>query len=369
MGRRTDVGILSMFATMDTSQFTKALDKTGQKTKAWAVRIKGTMNSIGGSVTELNSRISFMAGSLEMATKMTTGLKQASDMFFEPTAANAEALQKTLESMPMGIGAVASAFRQLLESMQGDYFSEFERLINAQVEQQANAMDQLIKKRLEMRDMEKDTATILSDLRMKDISETEKAFVEYHKKRAALDEEGHKKRLEQAKAELAAFDWAQVSYEFDNETADTAERTLKQEVMIQQEMVNAIKAREDALFQVYAARRKELEQERQAKEEAEQRAEFEKKQAQALEARAKKAKELQDLMKSYGKQQEKIAGLQGQQAAGATQTVSTAIGAIKIGDESQTRALQQAQLAELRKETQILEDIRQNISRSGGALV
>jgi len=364
MGRRTDVGILSMFATMDTSQFTKALDKTGQKTKAWAVRIKGTMNSIGGSVTELNSRISFMAGSLEMATKMTTGLKQASDLFFEPTAANAEALQKTLESMPMGIGAVASAFRQLLESFQSDYFSDFEKLINTQVEQQSDAANQLMKKREEMRDIEKGTAKILSDLRMKDITETEKAFVEYSKSRAALDEEGHKKRLEQAKAELAAFDWGEASFKYDDHTASTQERLLKQEVKTQQQMVNAIKAREDALFQVYDARRKELEQERQAKEEAEQRAEFEKKQAQALEARAKKAKELQSLMKSYGKQQEKIAGLRGQQAAGATQTVSTAIGAIKIGDESQTRALQQAQLSELKKETQILKDIRNKIGNA-----
>ena len=75
------------------------------------------------------------------------------------------------------------------------------------------------------------------------------------------------------------------------------------------------------------------------------------------------------MRKAYEKQSQTVAGLRGQQAAGATQTVSTAIGAIKIGDESQTRALQQAQLAELRKETQILEDIRQNISRSGGALI
>ena len=53
---------------------------------------------------------------------------------------------------------------------------------------------------------------------------------------------------------------------------------------------------------------------------------------------------------------------------GATETITTAVGAIKIRDESRTAAMQRAQLEELKKETDILRDIHRELQDAGGAL-
>ena len=377
MGRRTDVGVLSILATMDSSQFTKALDKTGQKTKAWAVRIKGTMNSIGGSVTELNSRISFLAGSMEMGIKTVTGLRQAAEMLFAPSVENAEALQKTLESMPMGIGAVVSAMRQLQEVF-FELSDEGKKLREELTfwDEQTEAMGKTMARMQEARKLQTETTNIRRDMFRGELSEELKAREALQEKVKKLELDSQRAKLKQAQKELSDF-LAKVAADPDSWRNNAFQRETQQQlesaVKAEQQLMDALKERERALVKVFekeraaaAAKKKAAAEELALEKRREAAAE---KLANALDRRAKALKELETMRKAYEKQSQTVAGLRAQQAAGATQTVSTAIGAIKIGDESQTRALQQAQLAELRKETQILEDIRQKISRSGGALI
>ena len=377
MGRKTNVGVLSILATMDSTQFVKALDKTGQKAKSWAVRVKGSMNSIGGSVTELNSRISFLAGSMEMGIKTVTGLRQAAEMLFAPSVENAEALQKTLESMPMGIGAVVSAMRQLQEVF-FELSDEGKKLREELTfwDEQTEAMGKTMARMQEARKLQTETTNIRRDMFRGELSEELKAREALQEKVKKLELDSQRSKLKQAQKELSDF-LAKVAADPDSWRNNAFQRETQQQleaaVKAEQQLMDALKERERALVKVFekeraaaAAKKKAAAEELALEKRREVAAE---KLANALDRRAKALKELETMRKAYEKQSQTVAGLRGQQAAGATQTVSTAIGAIKIGDESQTRALQQAQLAELRKETQILEDIRQKISRSGGALI
>ena len=377
MGRKTNVGVLSILATMDSTQFVKALDKTGQKAKSWAVRVKGSMNSIGGSVTELNSRISFLAGSMEMGIKTVTGLRQAAEMLFAPSVENAEALQKTLESMPMGIGAVVSAMRQLQEVF-FELSDEGKKLREELTfwDEQTEAMGKTMARMQEARKLQTETTNIRRDMFRGELSEELKAREALQEKVKKLELDSQRSKLKQAQKELSDF-LAKVAADPDSWRNNAFQRETQQQleaaVKAEQQLMDALKERERALVKVFekeraaaAAKKKAAAEELALEKRREVAAE---KLANALDRRAKALKELETMRKANEKQSQTVAGLRGQQAAGATQTVSTAIGAIKIGDESQTRALQQAQLAELRKETQILEDIRQKISRSGGALI
>ena len=81
--------------------------------------------------------------------------------------------------------------------------------------------------------------------------------------------------------------------------------------------------------------------------------------------RAKKALSLGEKM---ARQVKKVQEMKGQQLTGATVTIDTALGAMKLADEAQSIAIQRKHLEATQEEVKILNDIRRELAQTVGVL-
>tara|TARA_R100000781_G_scaffold71377_1_gene44766 strand:+ start:5967 stop:7196 length:1230 start_codon:yes stop_codon:yes gene_type:complete len=409
MGNKTDVGVLSIFATMDTTQFSKALKETGQKSKAWSLKVRGNLNTIGSSFTELQSKLSFFSAGLSGVGAAVTGFSQAWKLAMTGSVEDAEALQATLESLPFGFGEVARWAKKAIEAL-GLFKYEIEGLHGAEeaVNKIAESMFNMHLETLNMAEANKkffekvfpEEYATKAEARAAELGEVEKGLIEQRKAHAEAMELTQKKldRLEAelSKTDIKGFNIGQANiFEAD---ALLAKQRARQAKLEEAKVLRSMQQAEEKRLQALLAKEREFlklkhedlekirneeEAERQeatrkeqedltkkladeAKKKEAARAAEAKRKASALTAWRKKEAAINKKMLS---QQEKVAKLSGMQMTGATESISTAVGSIKIRDESRTRALQQAQLAELKKETQILQDIHQELKTHKAVLI
>jgi len=357
MGRKTDVGVLSIFATMDTTQFSQALKKTGQQAKAWSVKIRGNLNSISGSFTELNSKLSFISAGMASVGASVTGVAQAMKLAFSGSAADAEALQMTLERLPFGFGEVARWAKEAMIAI-GLFRHEVEEL-SAAMQSVQSLTQQAFDQMLDVDKYRQDTDSFI-----------EKLFPKQFESR--LDKEGD--RLSNILEDLI-----QEQFKLEDKRKETldkiAETRLKltsgglehQEMFGLEEQLKALQRLNNV--QSEALRANAERQQRAEREGMKALARIREEEAKKQEAEeAKRMERIKRIRDRMHAQESRIRKMQTAPMTGATETITTAVGAIKIRDESRTAAMQRAQLEELKKETDILRDIHRELQDAGGAL-
>jgi len=409
MGTKTDVGVLSIFATMDTTQFSKALKETGQKTKAWSLKVRGNLNTIGSSFTELQSKLSFFSGALSGVGAAVTGFSQAWKLAMTGSVEDAEALQATLEALPFGFGEVARWAKKAIEAL-GLFKYEIEGLHGAEdaVNKIAESMFKMHLETLNMAEANKkffekvfpEEYATKAEARAAELGEVEKGLIEQRQAHVEAMELTQKK-LDRIEGELSKTAMKGVNigqaniFEVDALIAKQRALQAKEEEakvlrgmqLAEEKRLQALLAKEREFLKLKHEDLEKIRNEEEAERQEATRKEQEdltkkladeakkkeaarvaeaKRKASALTAWRKKEAAINKKMLS---QQEKVAKLSGMQMTGATESISTAVGSIKIRDESRTRALQQAQLAELKKETQILQDIHQELKTHKAVLI
>lgn len=355
MGRKTDIGVLSTYMTADTRDFTKALGRASGQAKVFKMKVQGSINAIGGSFTELNSKLSFISGAGSATFAGVTAGIQGFNLAMEPTAANAEKLQATLESFPLGFGEMARLARIALETT-GAFRVEVEQL-DAATQKMLDSTTRALKSVRESEAIDKKTGSLMDQLF--ELTADPKEIIErdFRRARSAIQDQVKGIRAEIAK--LDPFDEAQ-GYEImgHNKVIDALHKQLdimekisdqKQATIYEQQLQSWLD--EDAAAKAERLRKIEAE-----------RLKVEKEQTKAL-------KERQKLEKAIAAQEERVRLAESQTWTGATATISTAIGSMKVGAESQTLAIQKRIMEETAKEVSILQDIRQTLKDQGtGAL-
>ena len=357
MGRKTDVGVLSIFATMDTSQFSQALKKSGQQAKSWAVTVKGQLNSISGSFTELQSKLSLFTGAMSLIGGAVTAVAKGIKLAFSGSAEDAESLQKTLEALPLGFGEVARWTKEGIVAL-GLFKTEVEELSEVLIQTRDNyqqAMDEMV----DLDKYQKDTEAFIENLFPKQFaSKLESEMARFESIEEKLIQEQFKlEELRQKTLSKIAETRKQMTGEgfFRSDYEEMEEKLKSLEVLsqVQSKALRANHARQVEFAKNAAKALAKIEAE-----EAEKRAEDE----------ARRMEKLKSIRERLARQESKIRKMHGKPMTGATETITTAVGAIKIRDESRTAAMQRAQLEELKKETDILRDIHRELQDAGGAL-
>lgn len=357
MGRKTDVGVLSIFATMDTTQFSQALKKTGQQAKAWSVKIRGNLNSISGSFTELNSKLSFISAGMASVGASVTGVAQAMKLAFSGSAADAEALQMTLERLPFGFGEVARWAKEAMIAI-GLFRHEVEEL-SATMEGVQDLTQQAFQQMLDVDQYKLDTETFIEKLFPKEFaSKLESEIARFESIDEKLIQEQFKlEELRQQTLTKIAETRKQMTgegfFRSDYEEMEEQLEALNRLAGVQSKALRANHERQALLWKHAQKAITKIE------------AEEAKKRAEAEAKRMERIKRIRDRMHA---QESRVRKMQTAPMTGATETITTAVGAIKIRDESRTAAMQRAQLEELKKETDILRDIHRELQDAGGAL-
>lgn len=352
MGRKTDVGVLSIYVTGDTKDFQKALSKTAGKAVAFKAVLQGSLNSIKGSFTELMSKLSFLAQGFRGVLDGANILGQGISLAFDPTANKAAKLEELLFRLPFGFGEVGRSFANLLATT-GAFNSEVEKLSINEARVLDSLMNQMaIRKRLhavqdsifkltadelDIIDMEADNAIlpIIEDLRLLENQ------IDSMREADVLGRTGS--------AEAFGALHRQVKeYRLLIKTQEQLFQLRKDELIE--------KRREASIAQDLADKQKQDTKEinEQVRQEAN---------------RNKAIRERQKLEKAIATQQERVRQSESQNWTGATATISTAIGSMKVGVESQTLAIQKRIMEETTKEVNILQDMRTIMQNQGaGAL-
>ena len=355
MGRKTDIGVLSTYMTADTRDFTKALGRASGQAKVFKMKVQGSINAIGGSFTELNSKISFFGSAAAGAFGVGAGAIEGFNLALEPTAANAEKLAETLGKLPMGIGEATRMLEMFIRAT-GVFEVQVEQL-DAATQKMLDSTTRALKSVRESEAIDKKTGSLMDQLF--ELTADPKEIIErdFRRARSAIQDQVKGIRAEIAK--LDPFDEAQ-GYEImgHNKVIDALHKQLdimekisdqKQATIYEQQLQSWLD--EDAAAKAERLRKIEAE-----------RLKVEKEQTKAL-------KERQKLEKAIAAQEERVRLAESQTWTGATATISTAIGSMKVGAESQTLAIQKRIMEETAKEVSILQDIRQTLKDQGtGAL-
>lgn len=355
MGRKTDVGVLSVYVTGDTKDFQNALGRASGQAAKFKMKMKGSMNAISGSFTELNSKIGFFGSAAAGAFGVGAGAIEGFNLALKPTAANADKLAETLGKLPMGIGEATRMLEMFIRAT-GVFEVQVEQL-DAATQKMLDSTTRALKSVRESEAIDKKTGSLMDELFKLTADPKEIIERDFRRARSAIQDQVKGIRAEIAK--LDPFDEAQ-GYEImgHNKVIDALHKQLdimekisdqKQATIYEQQLQSWLD--EDAAAK--AERLKKIEAER---------LKVEKEQTKAL-------KERQKLEKAIAAQQERVRLAESQTWTGATATISTAIGSMKVGAESQTLAIQKRIMEETAKEVSILQDIRQTLKDQGtGAL-
>ena len=354
MGRKTDIGVLSTYMTADTRDFTKALGRASGQAKVFKMKVQGSINAIGGSFTELNSKISFFGSAAAGAFGVGAGAIEGFNLALEPTAANAEKLADTLGKLPMGIGEATRMLEMFIRAT-GVFEVQVEQL-DAATQKMLDSTTKALATVRRSEAIDKQTGSLMDqlfnltadpkDIIKRDFDRARNAIRDQVKgirdEMSRLSEEGpegYERRAFQQEID-ALFKQLDIMEKIHDQ---------KRATIYEQQLQSWLD--EDAVAK--AARLKKIEDER---------LKTQKEQSRIL-------KERQKLEKAIAAQQEKVRLAESQNWTGATATISTAIGSMKVGSESQTLAIQKRIMEETAKEVSILQDMRTIMQNQGaGAL-
>ena len=355
MGRKTDIGVLSTYMTADTRDFTKAQGRASGQAKVFKMKVQGSINAIGGSFTELNSKISFFGSAAAGAFGVGAGAIEGFNLALEPTAANAEKLADTLGKLPMGIGEATRMLEMFIRAT-GVFEVQVEQL-DAATQKMLDSTTKALATVRRSEAIDKETESIMDQLFKLTADPKEIIQRDFEKARDAI-----RSQIKNIKREMESLDQygAAEGYEY---------RALQKEI-------DSLIAKEKALKDVSDAKQNEIYQTQKQAWFDEERAQTLKRQTEERKNQLKlekeqtnALKERQKLEKAIAAQEERVRLAESQTWTGATATISTAIGSMKVGAESQTLAIQKRIMEETAKEVSILQDIRQTLKDQGtGAL-
>ncbi len=355
MGRKTDVGVLSVYVTGDTKDFQNALGRASGQAAKFKMKMKGSMNAISGSFTELNSKIGFFGSAAAGAFGVGAGAIEGFNLAMEPTAANAEKLADTLGKLPMGIGEATRMLEMFIRAT-GVFEVEVEQL-DAATQKMLDSTTKALSTVRRSEAIDKQTGSIMDQLFKLTADPKEIIQRDFEKARDAIRTQV--KGIRSEMRNLNQYGDAE-GYEF---------RALQKEI-------DALVRKEDALKKVADQRKADIyEQQLQSwldednATRAERLRKIEVERLKVEKQQTKALKERQKLEKAIAAQQEKVRLAESQTWTGATATISTAIGSMKVGAESQTLAIQKRIMEETAKEVSILQDMRTIMQNQGaGAL-
>ena len=354
MGRKTDIGVLSTYMTADTRDFTKALGRASGQAKVFKMKVQGSINAIGGSFTELNSKISFFGSAAAGAFGVGAGAIEGFNLALEPTAANADKLAETLGKLPMGIGEATRMLEMFIRAT-GVFKVEVEQL-DAATQKMLDSTTKALATVRRSEAIDKQTGSLMDQLFELTADPKDIIQRDFDRARNAIRDQVKGIRAEMSRLSdegPEGYEHRAFQKEIDAlfKQLDIMEKIKSQKQQtINQEQIEGWIAEEAA---AKAERLKKIEDER---------LKTQKEQTRIL-------KERQKLEKAIAAQQEKVRLAESQNWTGATATITTAIGSMKVGSESQTLAIQKRIMEETAKEVAILQDIRQTLKDQGtGAL-
>lgn len=348
MGARSMVGVLGMYATMDTSQFTAALKQSGNRAKAWAFKVKGGMNSISGSVTELNAKLGVVAQGLKFAQTAILGGADAFRIFTSRGVKADEAydsLVKTLRTLPAGLGEIFGSTHDWMDAYlygdlvaQGKRFSEQAKIQEERAKRLNDEMKQTLAMRKELKLLEQQRAIVASG------DPDEAIRYDYQNRLEALQAERQAMRRQYG--------------------GTTRGQQYAQEYARQLELLNQIT---DERLDAARLAREEEEQAKRVADQLKRQQEYRKSALQAETQALATAKNLESLRDRINKQQARVDSSGGWQ--GTTHSLQTAMGSIKVANEAQNIVLAKQALKEQQEEVKILNEIKKEmIDVVGGIL-
>lgn len=348
MGARSLVGVLGMYATMDTSQFTAALKQSGNRAKAWAFKVKGGMNSISGSVTELSAKLGVVAQGLKFAQTSILGAADAFKLFTSRGVKADEAydsLVKTLRTMPAGLGEIFGSTHDWMDAYlygdlvaQGKRFSEQAKI----QEERAKRLNDEIKQTLSMRK----ELIKLEQKRMIVASGDPDEAIRYD----------YKNRLDAMREEMRGIRRSGLSPQ--------RQKLYREQYLEQLRLLNQIT---DERLDAASLARTELEQAKKVTEQLKLQSDYVKTAAEAEKQALDTAKSLGSLRDRINKQQTRVDQSGGFQ--GTTYTLQTALGSYKVANEAQTLVIAKQALREQQEEVKVLNEIKKEmIDVVGGIL-
>jgi hypothetical protein len=105
---KSDIGTITVYLKAKSEGFDKSMKSAGASVKSF----KGSIKSTGMAFTEFQSKISLMAGAVEVAGKGIQGAMLALE-------GDWESLDKTMASMPLGIGPAVKVLQELRDKLLG----------------------------------------------------------------------------------------------------------------------------------------------------------------------------------------------------------------------------------------------------------
>ena len=354
MGRKTDIGVLSTYMTADTRDFSKALGRASGQAKVFKMKVQGSINAIGGSFTELQSKVGFIAGAVGGAFGVGTAAIEGFGLAMNPTAANAEKLAETLGKLPMGIGEATRLFEGFIRAT-GIFKVEVEEL-DAATQKMLDSTTKALATVRRSEAIDKQTGSLMDQLF--NLTADPKAIIkrDFEKARDAIRMEVKGIRVEMDRLRKEG----PQGYEF---------RALEKEVNALNKKENALKAIADQKSKTIYKSQLQGWLDADAVTKAEKLRKIEAERLKVEKEQSKALKERQKLEKAIATQQERVRQSESQNWTGATATISTAIGSMKVGVESQTLAIQKRIMEETTKEVNILQDMRTIMQNQGaGAL-
>ena len=353
MGRKTDVGVLSVYVTGDTTDFQEALARTAGETTAFKAVLQGSMNSIKGSFTEMMSKLNFLSQGIRGVIDATNIVGQSIQLAFDPTANNAAKLEETIYRLPFGFGEVGRSLQALL--IQFGVFEEGEKKLSVNEQRIIDSLTKQMAIRKQIFKVQDDLYRLTADELDVIEMEADNAILPLYEDLRLLEEQ-----IDKIQQQGGPF----------GKTGDAESRQALQQQAA--EYRGLIKAQEE----LFGERKKEVENERERERIAQQIADAQREEtrqqnelAKIEKARNNALKERQKLEKAIAAQQEKVRLAESQNWTGATATISTAIGSMKVCSESQTLAIQKRIMEETAKEVTILQDMRTIMQNQGaGAL-
>ena len=348
MGARSLVGVLGMYATMDTSQFTAALKSSGARAKAWAFKVKGGMNSISASVTELNAKLGIVAQGLKFAQTSILGGADAFKLFTSRGVEADEAydsLVKTLRTLPSGLGEIFGSTHDWFdEFFWGETYAQERRLAELADTQRKNAE--------RLNSEIRDTLSMRQELLK---LEQQRNIVASGDPDEAIRYD-YQNRLNAMRDEMRGIQRSDLS--------PRRKQEFRKQFVEQLKLLNQIT---DERLDAAQLAREEAEQSQRLTDQMQRQENYRKTALEAERQSLETAKKLTSLRERLIKQQTRVDTAGGFQ--GATYTLQTALGSYKVANEAQTLVIAKAALREQQEEVKVLNEIKKEISEVAGGVL
>ena len=354
MARKSDVGVMSVYVTADTKQFEHGLAKSGKTAKSFSMKVKGSMNSIGSSFTEMGSKITLMGDAMRFVgggVASFINLFDALTKSGEAAEAAMERFRETVTTLPFGIGELVKLGEMLADATYNKQNIENEIFAAAQATFQEKALKEVERKNAYLAKVQEDRKRL--------------AYIKDERRWAGTTSEDIRKeqrKLDQAVDRLRAETEVALKGAHDSHRKEIIEAYKVRKKILQEEFYETQRLASKRLANARA-----WDEIKHAKEDAAKAA------AEQLDIETKSLtinKERAKLIEQEAKQAAAVAKTRAAMGfTGAVDVIDTALGAVKIADQSRNQKLQTQQLNELKVQTDILSGIRSRIGASEGVMI